>query len=413
MTPPDSTSPPPPVHADAPAAPANRADSAAPANRPSDPLPTGAAPARKKHWLGVLIKLAVSVTLMTWLFWQLSHPGEGGAGGISPLAALRPLWAHWELSLAAAAVLMLSPLWTGLRWHLLLRAEGFDFHWWTTLHLTSVGYLFDAVGIGATGGDAVKGYAIYKHAAPGRRTDGVMTVLVDRIVGLISMAIMSTAGCTWLVLAGETNFRRLGALMSIFTIALIIGFAVPFMRVFEFIPRRLENLGGVGRFPARVFRALSHYRRHRGALFASFIYSLLNQLGLVVSAWLIYLAYAKAFHGFADPLAWLHSGPEGSLQGVELWSLLPTGFMAGMVGLFGGFGPGEFGLAAAFQWTYTGAHAFEVGTMLMLGFHAVQVVSRVVGLPFYLFKPVTSQEIEIDETPTALPSAETTSQAGV
>lgn len=364
------------------------------------------APRRPRKWLGLLLKLAVSVALMTWLFYQLSNPGEQtAAGGISPVEALQPLWIHWEYSLAAALLLMLSPLWTGLRWHLLLRAEQFDLHWWTSLHLTCVGYLFDAVGIGATGGDAVKGYALYKHAPPGRRTDAIMTVLVDRLIGLISMALMSMAGCTWLVLSGDNAFRTIGALMSFLTIALLIGFTIPFARSFDFIPRLMYKWGKLGRFPARVYETLGHYRQHRTEIGLSFFFSLLNQAGLVAAAWLIYRAYALNFTTYPDAVNWLHSGPEGALQGVELWALLPTGFLAGMVGLFGGFGPGEFGLAAAFNITYSGPHAFEVGTMLMLGFHAVQVFSRVVGLPFYLFKPVSGRTVDMDEpeTPAAVP----------
>ncbi|HTL53861.1 MAG TPA: lysylphosphatidylglycerol synthase transmembrane domain-containing protein, partial [Planctomycetota bacterium] len=335
-----------------------------------EPVP----PRRKNHFV-LILKILISAVLMTWLFYQLSHPGSEGAGNpagnqaITPVMAIEPLWKYWPYSLAAAGLLMLSPLWTGLRWHLLLRAEGFAFHWWDSLHLTSVGYLFDAVSIGATGGDAVKGYGVYKRVPAGRRTDAVMTVLVDRVIGLISMAIMSMAGCTWLVLAGELQFRQIGALMSLLTIALLAGFMIPFMRTFDFIPRWLERRGKLGAFPVRVYKALGHYRQHRMEILVSFFFSLLNQAGLVGAAWLIFRAYAAAFANYADPVSWAHSGPEGALAGVELWALLPTGFLASMVGLFGGFGPGEFGLAAAFNISYSGPHAFQIGTMLMLGFH--------------------------------------------
>jgi hypothetical protein len=190
--------------------------------------------------------------------------------------------------------------------------------------------------------------------------------------------------------------------------------------LFDFIPRLLHKLGKIGRFPARIYEALGHYREHRLAICMSFLFSLLNHAGLVAAAWLIFRAYAQAFTSYPDAASWLQSGPSDDLwQGVELWALLPTGFSAGVVGLFGGLGTGEAGLAAAFDVTYgeIGPHAFEVGTMLMLGFHAVQVVSRSVGLPFYLFKPVAGHTVEVEEiegeTPVDSTATTTTSTAMV
>ena len=73
---------------------------------------------------------------------------------------------------------------TIVRWHFLVRAVDLPLRMRDTLRLGFLGYLYNFVLPGGVGGDFVKGGFLAREQ-PGRRTEAVLTVLVDRIVGSV------------------------------------------------------------------------------------------------------------------------------------------------------------------------------------------------------------------------------------
>ena len=79
------------------------------------------------------------------------------------------------------------------RWWWLLRVNGLDVSLGETIRLTWIGVFFNNVMPGQTGGDAVKAVYIVRRCPDGR-IPALMSVIVDRILGLGSLALL---GAIW------------------------------------------------------------------------------------------------------------------------------------------------------------------------------------------------------------------------
>jgi uncharacterized protein (TIRG00374 family) len=98
---------------------------------------------------------------------------------------------------AALLVFPLTFLITSYRWHELLKALDIHIGQYRAFVLNMVGCFYNTFLPGSTGGDAFKAYYISKHTP--HRTRAVMSVLVDRAVGLLALIIVGgfTASFQW------------------------------------------------------------------------------------------------------------------------------------------------------------------------------------------------------------------------
>ncbi|MBI3844637.1 MAG: flippase-like domain-containing protein [Planctomycetes bacterium] len=214
-----------------------------------------------------------------------SEIADGGIVKSIPtlLKALSPI-----LFLLSLAALGAGWLVTVIRWQLLTAARGMPIPFGLAYRLTYIGFFFSNVLPGATGGDVVKAVM----AAKGRsdKTDMVVSVFVDRIIGLVAMAIL--AGIALLFHLGDPRFRALIlAVVWILGVSLVgaaIFFSRRLRRVF-FLDRLLEKLPAK-RLLQDVDRAFFLYRYHKGAVFAAFGLSFLNLFFLTTNNALIGLA---------------------------------------------------------------------------------------------------------------------------
>ncbi|MBN1115491.1 MAG: flippase-like domain-containing protein, partial [Oligoflexia bacterium] len=81
------------------------------------------------------------------------------------------------------------------RWFLLLRGQDINLSAREVISLNFIGLFFTTVLPGAVGGDLVKSVYIARKA-PDKKTAAVLTVLLDRVVGLIALIIIGCAGLT-------------------------------------------------------------------------------------------------------------------------------------------------------------------------------------------------------------------------
>ena len=95
-----------------------------------------------------------------------------------------------ELLLVAEALFLLSTLTIVTRWWRLLALAGCPTSWWNALRLTFLGLFFNNVLPGATGGDVVKGVVVAREN-PGRGAEALVTVLVDRVFGMVALAVLA------------------------------------------------------------------------------------------------------------------------------------------------------------------------------------------------------------------------------
>lgn len=109
------------------------------------------------------------------------------------------------------------------RWWRLLAVAGCRTSWFGALRLTLLGYFFNLVVPGLTGGDVVKAVIAAKEN-PGRRPDALVSVAADRILGLIALAGLATvvillSGDTFAVLRTPLLVFMGGGLLALFLYA--------------------------------------------------------------------------------------------------------------------------------------------------------------------------------------------------
>jgi len=93
------------------------------------------------------------------------------------------------LALLGAAGFGASLLLVAVRWRILLRIQEIHVSLWEAVRLTFLGQFFNAVVPGTVGGDLVKAYYVAKHTP--KKAAVLVSVFVDRLVGLVGLALMA------------------------------------------------------------------------------------------------------------------------------------------------------------------------------------------------------------------------------
>ena len=160
-----------------------------------------------------------------------------------------------------------------LRWHLLLRAQDLKVSLWQATRLTFIGFFFNNVVPGLTGGDVIKAVMIARRNK-GRGAEAVTTVIVDRVIGIVVLATVSG------IILALTYPRYQDATIAIFLFlfAAVSGVIVFFSRRVRRI-LRIDQL--LKRLPAaqtlqRLDQAVLIYRRKPKVLVWSVFFSALS-----------------------------------------------------------------------------------------------------------------------------------------
>jgi glycosyltransferase 2 family protein len=184
-------------------------------------------------------RVGVSVVLLVWIFhtiflsearslapqqgltWdQLSRPEQWRlAWALGP----RELWNTLRLVAPAAFAISLGfmgmTIFLGmLRWRMVLRVHGLDLSLVRTAEISLVAHFFNSFLLGSTGGDLLKAYYAARETHH-KKTEAVITVLVDRVVGLLAMLVFASL----MMLPNFellSNHRRLAALAWVIVLML-------------------------------------------------------------------------------------------------------------------------------------------------------------------------------------------------
>jgi uncharacterized protein (TIRG00374 family) len=166
------------------------------------------------------------------------------------------------------------------RWEVLLRVQGIFLSRIRICMLLLIGVFFNFFIPGGTGGDLVRAYYLIKEA-PGRGTAAVLSVLIDRVVGLFALIFLGGGMILWqwewLTATQKTREYVLSALIVLGIATAAVGFAVI-----------LSALGLVHKLPPRfpqrkrlaeLALALNQYGHAWPASLKAFISSLACNLG--------------------------------------------------------------------------------------------------------------------------------------
>lgn len=138
----------------------------------------------KKHLataVRILITLAGLVLIIMLVQWEDT---DERAGILTVLKSA-------DRSLLVWALLLIMPVYAiqTVRWWMLMRCRGMTVSMHRAFRLLMVGCFFNYSLPGSTGGDVVKAY--YAAAKSDRRADAVMSVIFDRIAGLLGLVLLA------------------------------------------------------------------------------------------------------------------------------------------------------------------------------------------------------------------------------
>lgn len=211
---------------------------------------------------------------------QTANRGEQADGRFLEVApGIFSYWSNLAPSwfLLGALCYFLTVVIAGIRWWWLLRVIGTDVSLFETLRFTWIGVFFNAVMLGSTGGDVIKALYIMKRC-PGHRVPVLVSVGVDRILGLGSLALLGA----FAVLFALDDFPQIA--LGIWTV--IIGVGLLGLIAFSKRLRSLVRLKYLlDRVPARfrgklqmVDQAIFFYRDQRAMLIGSLILGIANHV---------------------------------------------------------------------------------------------------------------------------------------
>lgn len=216
-------------------------------------------------------------------------------------------------------------LFVARRWQWLLRTHALDPGFWQALRLTWIGILMNNVFPSSTGGDLVKGWCIFRRA-PVKRLPAVMTVLVDRVLGLVSLMLIGTIAI--ILQTGRPELAGISRTASTVLLAILVSGLVFFsgrlrrlLRVEEIVARlpmsrQIQNLDN----------SLFHYRQHLGVLGKCVAISMAVHIWTIVAIY--YLAIALGVHiKLVDffifmPIIWTSGAVAPTIAGLGVIELL-------------------------------------------------------------------------------------------
>lgn len=264
----------------------------------------------------------------------------------------------------------------GWRWQRLLAAVDVPMRTLESIRLTFVGGFFNIVVPGSTGGDVVKAY--YAAKQTGRATRSVLSVFVDRIIGVFTLVLVAAAALAYLDLTGtgDEGFR-----VARITVYALLGGGV--FGLIVLASRRVRRALGLSaiirrlpfqRVVEEVGASIRLYRGEPGILLHAFLISLVNQVGI-----------ALVVFALADALSIETVDALTCLALVPLMNLL-----AAVPLLPGGWGVGE--LAFAYFFGKVGVPATEAVGLSVVFRLSFMIVNLPGGIFWMLSRDQDSRE---------------------
>src|SRR5207249_10897641 len=177
-------------------------------------------------------RLGVCLALLAWIFHAIFLKEASTAIGAAEWRTYswsqqaHAAWVHgpprlWStLTMINPAAFCLSVLLMGLtillgiaRWRMVLRVHGFELSWGRAAEISFVAHFFNSFLLGSTGGDLLKAYYAARETHH-KKTQAVVTVVVDRLLGLFAMLVFA---CLMMVpnLSLLHRHKRLAALAGV------------------------------------------------------------------------------------------------------------------------------------------------------------------------------------------------------
>jgi uncharacterized protein (TIRG00374 family) len=271
------------------------------------------------------------------------------------------------------------------RWWRLLLLVGCEARWWSALRLTYLGLFFNLVMPGLTGGDVAKAVLVVREH-PERRARALMSVVVDRLIGLATLALLALVV---VLITGET-FAEVRLPMLAFFFAGVGGALVYFngrVRKLLHFDALLDKLP-LGDKLRTLDEAAQHYFAHPVELFFAVLLSLGNHAGAICAVW----ALGRSFGVTA-----------GEVNLLEYFALVPIANIVSSIPIApSGWGVGE--AVYIYLFTLIGASA-SLGVAVSVSFRLCQLLLGLLGGLFLLAPGARAELGELESEVAAIENA--------
>ncbi|MDA0836627.1 MAG: flippase-like domain-containing protein [Planctomycetota bacterium] len=311
-----------------------------------------------KKIVGTILKLLMAVGVLLFLYYK----NDIDIGQLREV-----LYTGWRWIVLAWALFVITIVLTGVRWQLLLQAQGIEMPFMMAMRLTLIGQAFSMVFPGATGGDLVKAYYVYKMGK--KRAAAVTTILVDRVIGLYCMIGMASG----MVLMESARLWAIPMARPLVYSIPLVFVAITFVlgSFFTTTVRKIFTSAGESGPPVlmgeqlyKVYIAVDQYREARKTI----VYAILISIVSISSICILFVCLGQALL-------------EKKMTMPDYFLVTPTSMVITGLPIFpGGLGLGEFAMGKLFEMVADSSSGQEA----MILWRIVTMAWSVIGLVIYL-----------------------------
>jgi len=260
-----------------------------------------------------------------------------------------------------------------LRWKILLEAHKIRLTFPRMLKLFFIGLFFNNFLPSLTGGDIVKAYYVSKETS--KRAEAVMTIIVDRGIGMLSLFFLGTG-------AGILNLNKpevrgpvltIFVLLAISLISILLALNQRFLGKISLIRRKNSNPSRIRVLLGKLYQAFYFYKSCPWVLVKAFFLSLLLQATIIVINYQIALGLGAKDIGIAYFFLFIPI--------VSAISAIPISLA--------GWGVGEISYKEYFRYVGLGG---GISVSISLSMRLILLAWSLIGLPLYLFHRAPKQK---------------------
>lgn len=247
----------------------------------------------------------------------------------------------------AFVTMLMAFLASYIRWQQLSSAIGLELDAAAAIQLGFIGSFFNVVTIGVVGGDSLRAFYAARHS-PGRIPEAILSVFIDRVIGLIVMFGFAATACWFNGIPGEDSIKKsaiefgcnfAGVCSMCGCVALLVMLFVPGLKHWK-VMRWAVGLPKAGALLERVMDAAALYGKRKIVIVIAIALSIITNTMFSITVYLVGLAITPSPPSLGDhfvmaPIAMVaNSAPlPGGIGGMEA----ALAYMYSSFGRAGGF----------------------------------------------------------------------------
>lgn len=302
-------------------------------------------------------KLLVAATVLMLLFYNNSFDFD----------QLKLLQSKWQFFLSAFLLTLPPFIIVSYRFKILLLNQGIVVSFGDAFRWTMIGSFFDLIMPSSNGGDVMKAGYLVKHVGPGFRSKAIMSVAFDRVIGLLGLFVLALVAAVvgWPYLDGIENKNTVILVLMTLVVGTMLFFRIlganrihGSKRINKFLSSRL-----IGQKVLQLVGSFNNLRKQPGQFFLALALSVVNHCFWCCT--LLMISYSIG----------------NDISVAQGFVVFPVAIFFGVFGFAGGFGVGTLAFSIILEKTLL----ITNGALVGLIFQIFGLVSRLFGLPFYIY----------------------------